>query len=67
MSLISHLTEDLDYFKSSQTVTIQVIENQDSFSNKVWQELHELSTNTFVEENERLKSNAAGAGLVDND
>jgi len=53
--------------KSAQTVTIQVIENEDSFSNKVWEELHELSTNTFVEENERLKSNAAGAGLVDND
>ena len=44
-----------------------MIENEDSFSNKVWEELHELSTNTFVEENERLKSNAAGAGLVDND
>ena len=53
--------------KSAQTVTMQVIENEDTFSNKVWEELHELSTNTFVEENDRLKSNAAGAGLVDND
>ena len=53
--------------KSAQTVTISVIENEDSFSNKVWEELYELSTNIFVEENERLKSNAAGAGLVDND
>ena len=53
--------------KSAESVTIEVLENEDSFSNKVWEELHELSTNTFVEENERLKSNAAGAGLVDND
>ena len=53
--------------KSAQSVTIEVKENEDSFSNKAWEELHELSTNTFVEENERLKSNAAGAGLVDND
>ena len=53
--------------KSAEAVTIEVLENEDSFSNKVWEELHELSTNTFVEENERLKSNAAGAGLVDND
>ncbi len=53
--------------KSAQTVTIRVRENEDSFSSKVWDELYQLSTNTFVEENERLKSNAAGAGLVDND
>ena len=53
--------------KSADSVTIEVKENEDSFSNKVWEELHELSTSTFVEENERLKSNAAGAGLVDND
>ena len=53
--------------KSAESVTIEVKENEDSFSNKVWEELHELSTSTFVEENERLKSNAAGAGLVDND
>ena len=53
--------------KSAQAITIRVRENEDSFSSKVWDELHQLSTNTFVEENERLKSNAAGAGLVDND
>ena len=53
--------------KSTQAVTIRVRENADSFSSKVWDELYQLSTNTFVEENERLKSNAAGAGLVDND
>ena len=53
--------------KSAESVTIEVKENEDSFSNKVWEELHELSTSTFVEESERLKSNAAGAGLVDND
>jgi hypothetical protein len=29
--------------------------------------LYKLSTDTFVEENEKLKSTAAGAGLEDND
>ena len=53
--------------KSAEAVTIEVKENEDSFSNNVWEELYELSTSTFVEESERLKSNAAGAGLVDND
>ena len=38
-----------------------------SFKDKVWDQLYELSTETFVEETDRLKENAAGAGLADND
>ena len=53
--------------KFAKSVALKVKENEDSFSNKTWEELYELSTSTFVEESERLKSNAAGAGLVDND
>ena len=53
--------------ENTKNVKIEVFENEDSFSQEVWDELYELSTDTFVEENEKLKSTAAGAGLEDND
>ena len=48
-------------------VRIEVLENENSFSEKIWDELYDLSSETFVEETDRLKENAAGAGLADND
>ena len=51
----------------AKNVRIIIFENEDSFSQEVWDELYALSTDTFVEENEKLKSTAAGAGLEDND
>ena len=53
--------------ENAKNVRITVFENEDSFSQEVWDELYALSTDTFVEENEKLKSTAAGAGLEDND
>jgi hypothetical protein len=53
--------------ENAKNVKITIFENEDSFSQEVWDELYELSTDTFVEENEKLKSTAAGAGLEDND
>ena len=53
--------------ENAKNVRIIVFENEDSFSQEVWDELYKLSTDTFVEENEKLKSTAAGAGLEDND
>ena len=53
--------------ENAENVRITVFENEDSFSQEVWDELYALSTDTFVEENEKLKSTAAGAGLEDND
>ena len=53
--------------ENTKNVKIEVFENEDSFSQEVWDELYTLSTDTFVEENEKLKSTAAGAGLEDND
>jgi hypothetical protein len=52
---------------SSKYFEINVLESKDSFKPETWEQLYKLSTETFVEESERLKSNAAGAGLVDND
>ena len=48
-------------------VTIRLLENADSFSEKEWSQLYKLSEETFVEESDSLKETAAGAGLTDND
>ncbi len=53
--------------KKANTVTINILENEDSFSNKTWNELYKMSTETFVEETELSKQTGAGAGLRDND
>ena len=47
--------------------SVRFLENSDSFSEHEWSQLYKLSEETFVEENERLKKGAAGAGLTDND
>ena len=48
-------------------VEIEIIENQDNFTENEWKELYKLSENTFVEETDSLKQVGAGAGLTDND
>ena len=48
-------------------VSIEFLENKNSFSEKEWKELYKISEETFVEESESLKSKGAGAGLTDND
>ena len=48
-------------------VSIQFLNNTDSFLEKEWNELYKLSENTFVEETDSLKQSGAGAGLIDND
>ena len=48
-------------------ILIEFKENLDSFKESEWKEHYTLSENTFVEENESLKSTGAGAGLTDND
>ena len=61
-----------NFFKSeiielSEIISINILENKDTFSEIEWKELYKLSENTFVEENESLKQSGAGAGLTDND
>tara|TARA_B100000767_G_C19439176_1_gene399230 strand:+ start:19 stop:630 length:612 start_codon:yes stop_codon:yes gene_type:complete len=48
-------------------ISIKFQDNKDSFKESEWEELYKLSENTFVEEDEKLKQSAAGAGLTDND
>ena len=61
-----------NFFKSeiielSEVISINILENKDTFSEIEWKELYKLSENTFVEENDSLKKSGAGAGLTDND
>ena len=61
-----------NFFKSeiielSEVISINILENKDTFSEIEWKELYKLSEDTFVEENESLKKGGAGAGLTDND
>ena len=51
----------------ANTVSIEFIENKNSFSEQDWKELYKLSEETFVEESDNSKTKAAGAGLTDND
>ena len=48
-------------------VSVEFIENKNSFSEQDWKELYKLSEETFVDESESSKAKAAGAGLIDND
>ena len=48
-------------------ITIDFLDNKNSFSNKEWKELYKFSEEIFVEESESLKIKGAGAGLTDND
>jgi len=52
---------------NGKDVLIKFIDNKDSFEENEWRELYKLSENTFVEENDSLKQDGAGAGLIDND
>ena len=61
-----------NFFKSeivelSEVISINILDNKDTFSEIEWKELYKLSEDTFVEENESLKQGGAGAGLTDND
>ena len=48
-------------------ISIEFLENKNSFSDDEWKELYKLSEETFVRESESLKEKGAGAGLTDND
>jgi hypothetical protein len=52
---------------SADEISIEILENKNSFSDQDWKELYKLSEKTFVEETDNLKTKGAGAGLTDND
>ncbi len=58
---------DQEFPKIANAVEVNIIENEDSFTDNEWNNLYKLSEETFVEESDSLKEGAAGAGLTDND
>tara|TARA_B100001057_G_scaffold258893_1_gene259041 strand:- start:355 stop:966 length:612 start_codon:yes stop_codon:yes gene_type:complete len=56
-----------DLLLDGKIVEVEIIDNQDNFTENEWKELYKLSENTFVEETDSLKQGGAGAGLTDND
>ena len=62
----NNINNDKTIFKAKE-ISIEFLENNNSFSTKEWKELYRLSEETFVEETESLKKKGAGAGLTDND
>ena len=51
----------------TKVMSIEFMENKNSFSEQDWKELYKLSEETFVEESDSSKTKAAGAGLTHND
>ena len=64
--LSNNINSDKTLSKAKE-ISIEFLENNNSFSAKEWKELYRLSEETFVEETESLKKKGAGAGLTDND
>ena len=61
----NYLSEKI--LENVKLIKIQFLDNANTFDENEWNEIYKLSENTFVEENEKLKKSAAGAGLTDND
>ena len=55
------------YPVTARDVEVTFLENKDNFTDLEWKNLYKLSEETFVEETDSLKKEAAGAGLTDND
>ena len=62
----NNINNDKIVFKAKE-ISIEFLENNNSFSIKEWKELYRLSEETFVEETDSSKKKGAGAGLTDND
>ena len=56
-----------EFPKLVNTIEVNLLENEDNFTEDEWNNLYKLSEETFVEESDSLKVGAAGAGLTDND
>jgi len=65
----SIFSKNIDKQVQSQAniVSLEFIENKNSFSEQDWKELYKISEETFVDETDSSKAKAAGAGLTDND
>ena len=54
-------------WENANSVSINFLDNNNSFSEEEWKEMTKFANETFVEESDELKEKSAGAGLTDND
>jgi hypothetical protein len=66
VSIYSNFSNE-QYPVTARDVEVTFLENKDNFTDLEWKNLYKLSEETFVEETDSLKKEAAGAGLTDND
>ena len=56
-----------EIWENANSVLINFLDNNNSFSEEEWKEMTKFATQTFVDESDELKEKSAGAGLTDND
>ena len=56
-----------EIWENANSVLINFLDNNNSFSEEEWKEMTKFANETFVDESEELKEKSAGAGLTDND
>ena len=56
-----------EIWENANSVLINFLDNNNSFSEEEWKEMTNFANDTFVDESEELKEKSAGAGLTDND
>ena len=66
-TIFSNHSNNNKVVSKAKQISVEFLENNNSFSLAEWKELYRLSEETFVKETENLKQKGAGAGLTDND
>ena len=65
-SIFSNYSKN-EIWENANNISINILENINSFNNSEWDEMIKFEKETFVDESEELKEKSAGAGLTDND
>ena len=65
-SIIGNYSKN-EIWENANSVSINFLDNYNSFSEDEWKEMTKFANETFVEESDELKEKSAGAGLTDND
>ena len=65
-SIIGNYSKN-EIWENANSILINFLDNNNSFSEDEWKEMTKFANETFVEESDELKEKSAGAGLTDND
>ena len=65
-SIIGNYSKN-EIWENANSVSINFLDNNNSFGEDEWKEMTKFANETFVEESDELKEKSAGAGLTDND